>query len=341
MTGRGDEELDGLGDERISRMRQGVMHQVHADVTRRGRRARRVVGSAAAACVVVVVGGVGASLLVAPAGDDGGGGGVIAGSSADLAQEPARAEDSAGAIAQEGEAEPDTTQNPQDVAQSERQVVTTGSATVRVSAPAEVADDLAAWVDRAGGRIDQRAEYTSDETGAREKVTSASLVVRVPADAVDRTVAQLRTYGTVTGLDVAREDVTDRVADLDARIRSLTASVDRLLEILADADDAEALLAVERALSERQADLESLQAQRRAVRDQVDLSTLSVELVTRDGAESVDPGGFVGGLQSGWNALVAVVNAAVEALGAVLPWLGVALLGWLLWRLVGWLRRRR
>lgn len=338
MTGRGNEDLDGLGDEQIGRMRQGVMHQVDADVARRGRRARRVVGSAAAACVVVVVAGLGTSLLVAP---DDGGDAASAGSSADVAATPQQPEDAAGALRSEVETDDAAAQELPDVQQSERQVVTTGSATVQVSAPAEVADALAAWVDRAGGRIDQRAEYTSDESGTRPKVTSASLVVRVPADAVDRTVAQLRTYGSVSGLDVAREDVTDRVADLDARIRSLTASVDRLLEILADADDAEALLAVERALSERQADLESLQAQRRAVRDQVDLSTLSVELVTRDGAESVDPGGFVGGLQSGWNALVAVVNAAVEALGAVLPWLGVALLGWLLWRLVGWLRRRR
>lgn len=338
MTGRGNEELDGLGDERIGRMRRGVMHQVDADVARRGRRARRVVGGAAAACVVVVIGGLGTSLLVAP---DDGGDAAGADSSADVAAAPQQPEDAAGGLRAEVEPDGATAQELPDVEQSERQVVTTGSATVRVSAPAEVADALAAWVGRAGGRVDQRAEYTSDESGTRGRVTSASLVVRVPADAVDRTVAQLRTYGTVTGLDVAREDVTDRVADLDARIRSLTTSVDRLLEILADADDASDLLAVERSLSERQADLESLQAQRRAVREQVDLSTLSVELVTRDGAESVDPGGFVGGLQSGWNALVAVVNTAVETFGAVLPWLGVALLGWLLWRLVAWLRRRR
>lgn len=338
MTGRGNEDLDGLGDERVGRMRQGVMDQVDADVARRGRRARRVLGGAAAACVVVVIGGLGTSLLVAP---DDGSDAAGADSSADVATAPQQPEQAAGALRAEAEPGDAATQELPDVEPSERQVVTTGSATVRVSAPAEVADALAAWVDRAGGRIDQRSEYASDESGERARVTSASLVVRVPADAVDRTVAQLRTYGTVTGVDVAREDVTDRVADLDARIRSLTTSVDRLLEILTDADDAEALLAVERALSERQADLESLQAQRRAVREQVDLSTLSVELVARDGAESVDPGGFVGGLQSGWNALVAVVNATVEAFGAVLPWLGVALLGWLLWRLVGWLRRRR
>ncbi|MCR4514977.1 hypothetical protein, partial [Aeromicrobium sp. 50.2.37] len=70
MTGRGNEDLDGLGDERVGRMRQGVMDQVDADVARRGRRARRVLGGAAAACVVVVVGGLGTSLLVAPDGGD-------------------------------------------------------------------------------------------------------------------------------------------------------------------------------------------------------------------------------------------------------------------------------
>lgn len=329
--------VDGLDEERIARMRQGVMHAVHTDVGRRGRRTRRMLGSAAAACLVVVVGGVGASLLVSPgSGEDA----MSSGSSADVA--PAVPGVVAGARGQEVEQGADTSAPAlPDVEESERQVITTGSATVRVSAPADVADALAAWVDRAGGRIDQRAEYTSDETGSGDRVTSASLVVRVPADAVDRTVAQLRTYGTVTGLDVAREDVTAQVADLDARIRSLTTSVERLREILADADDASDLLEVERSLSERQADLESLQAQRRTVRDQVDLSTLSVELVGRDGAEAVDPGGFLGGLQSGWNALVSVVNTAVEAAGVAVPWLGVALATWLLWRIVGWVRRRR
>lgn len=49
-------------------------------------------------------------------------------------------------------------------------------------------------------------------------------------------------------------------------------------------------------------------------------------------------GGFVGGLESGWNALVGFVGGLLVALGALLPWavaLGVPAL------LVVWLLRRR
>ena len=115
-------------------------------------------------------------------------------------------------------------------------------------------------------------------------------------------------------------------------------SVDRLLEIMEEADSAEDLLAVETTLSERQADLEALTAQREALSDQVALSTLHLQLVG-EAPREVEADGFLGGLQTGWNGLVSTLNALLVTAGALLPWLLVLLppAALLLWAL----RRRR
>jgi hypothetical protein len=317
-----------MDDERAARLRQDVLHEIDADTERRGRRGRRLRAGVAAACAVVVLGGVGSTLLQ-PTGGSSSSDSASAGSSAEVA--PGRSGDSASG----GDAQDDS--GGATSSQVERQVVTTGSATVRVDDPARAADRLAAWVGEDGGRVDQRSELEAEDGG----LASATMTLRVPAATVDRTVAELRRTGTVVSLDVGRDDVTTEVADLDARIRSLTTSVERLREILAEADDATDLLAVEQSLSDRQAELESLQAQRRVVGEQGSLATLTVELVARDTADVVDPGGFGGGLVSGWDALVAVTDTLVTWLGALLPWAGLLGAVWLLGALGRRLPRRR
>jgi hypothetical protein len=143
---------------------------------------------------------------------------------------------------------------------------------------------------------------------------------------------ELATYGDVGTVDVQNQDVTAQGQDLDARIRALEISIDRLEKILADATSSAQVVRAEGALTQRQEQLESLQAQRKALTDQVSLSTLHVDLVQKGSASSVAPGGFQGGLIKGWDALVDTVNGIVSLAGVLVPWLVVALVVWVLWR---------
>jgi hypothetical protein len=95
------------------------------------------------------------------------------------------------------------------------------------------------------------------------------------------------------------------------------------------------------ALTQRQERLESLQAQRKALSEQIALSTLHVQLTEKGSASSVSPGGFQGGLTKGWNALIDVVNGIVTFAGVLVPWLAIALAAWALWRLGHVISRRR
>jgi hypothetical protein len=56
----------------------------------------------------------------------------------------------------------------------------------------------------------------------------------------------------------------------------------------------------------------------------VELSTLTVHLEPFGVAPAGGPDGFLGGLGTGWRALVAALGAAVVVLGVLLPWLVVA-----------------
>jgi hypothetical protein len=204
-----------------------------------------------------------------------------------------------------------------------RQVVTTATAFLAVENPADGAQRVSELVESAGGRVDERSEHAGSGqdggTGA-----SADLVVRVPADKLTGVLADLKKLGDVDSVSVSRSDVTASAVDLDARISALQTSVARLQALMDGAATTEALLDAEKALSDRQAQLESLLSQRALLADQVELSTLSVHLEPFGVAPPGGPDGFLDGLGTGWRALVTALGAALVVLGVVLPWLVLA-----------------
>lgn len=155
------------------------------------------------------------------------------------------------------------------------------------------------------------------------------------------TIERLGTYGTVDDVSLENSDVTAQAKDLDARIDALELSIDRLEDILTGAGSSAEVIKAEEALTLRQEQLESLQAQRKGLADQVSLSTLTIGFSQTDDVDSVEPEGFGGGLRDGWNALVSTLNAVVELTGRVLPWAAIAAAVLLVVRLAGRLRRPR
>ena len=114
----------------------------------------------------------------------------------------------------------------------------------------------------------------------------------------------------------------DRSASpIDARLTRLRADA-RLGELLADAATTKDLIEIEAELTIRQAELDSLVAQRAALSDLVAMSTLTIMVTPSSEAGAWTPPGFLSGLQSGWNALRTVVGALITLAGFVLPFIG-------------------
>lgn len=199
----------------------------------------------------------------------------------------------------------------------DRQVITTGYMTLTVEEPLDAASEAIRITESVGGRVDGRNEYAP--VGGDKG--SATLTLRLPADTLTATLDKLKDLGAVQEISLASADVTMATQDLDARITALTASVDRLLGLLATATDTDTLITLETAISDRQAELESLQSQRRYYADQVSLSTVTLNLVSIADAPVKEPDTFLSGLTAGWNAFVAFFAGLLVALGVLLPWL--------------------
>ncbi|MFD2796743.1 DUF4349 domain-containing protein [Promicromonospora vindobonensis] len=266
---------------------------------------------------------VGAALAVTLAACSGGGasesgGGADAASDGDGARSeavaPGSAEDAVtGAAGAVGLAEaPEEAVN--------RELITTGNATLAVEDPFEAAEQIADLVEAAGGRVEARDERagTDDEPG------TASMTLRIPADRVSATLDALDELGDVRDRHVETVDVTGTAQDLDARIAALRTSTDRLRELMADADRTADLIEIEAELATRQAELDSRVSERSRLSDEVAMSTLNVEIVAEGTpAAQAQPGGFLGGLSAGWSALVSTFNVVVLVLGAIIPWLAL------------------
>lgn len=222
----------------------------------------------------------------------------------------------AGASAESGAVGDDATDEA-DLGVADREIVTTGSATITADDPLEAADGAAELAAAEGGHVADRYETTATEFQS----ASAALTLRIPSARLDAFAAALDELGSVDEQQFSRQDVTAEGQDLDARITALGTSVDRLLALLERAESTDDLIAIESTLSQRQGELESLQGQRRVLDDQVALSTVELLLRGADEAPAPEPVSFLTGLSAGWAALVATGGGVLVALGVLLPWL--------------------
>src|ERR1019366_3372911 len=155
-----------------------------------------------------------------------------------------------------------------------------------------------------------------------------TVTLSVPADSLD----------TVLQRTLSSQDVTAQYIDTDSRLQTMHASVARVRALMVQAKDIGQVVALEGELSQREADLESLESQLAALKNSVERSSLTIWLSTPENTP-VTHTGFVAGLRSGWDAFTASLSGLLTAIGAVLPFAAVSVLvAAALWRL---LRRRR
>lgn len=194
-------------------------------------------------------------------------------------------------------------------------VIRTAELAVRVDDVGEAADEAGRLARAAGGRVESE-DRSGDGSGG-----SASVQLRVPPPAFDETVAALVALGDERHRHLGTQDVSEQVADLDARLATQSASVARVRALLDEADALGEVVQIESELTKRTADLEALQARLAALEAQVDLSTIVVRFDSQGGPIVGDALGFGDGLSAGWSALTATGRVVAVTAGALLPFL--------------------
>jgi Domain of unknown function (DUF4349) len=219
----------------------------------------------------------------------------------------------------------------------DRSVIRTASIEVRVSNVLDSAGRAEALAASAGGYV--AAEQTQADPDHPD-LSRAEVTLRVPGPALPQLLTDLGHLGGLLAQDQSSTDVTGQVIDVAARLASQQASVDRIRALLAAAKTLGEVVQIEGELATREGALESLQGQAKQLADQTALATVTATLVGPQAAAPVQPApvkGFGHGLSQGWGAFTAAGTWLLTAVGAVLPFLLLAVpLGW-----VGWAARRR
>jgi hypothetical protein len=209
-----------------------------------------------------------------------------------------------------------------------QQTVVIGQALIKTAAIDLKSDDIQGVIDKiyglaltTGGRVD--SEQTS--TDGDGKVNHSRLQVKVPVAKFDESVSRIYNMARDHNKQTSTEDVTAKLADVTSRVESARASIQQLRQLFDRASSLGQIIRLERELSQREADLESLQAQERSLSAQTTMSTILVTITLPPKVAPPAPkgddhqAGFVSGIKKGWSAMVTFVVGASHALGLVLP----------------------
>ena len=165
------------------------------------------------------------------------------------------------------------------VSASERKLIRT----VNIDAETDQFDDLITSVT---DRITSLGGYTeqSDISGQRTNRSNepiprhAYIVARIPADMLDTFMDAVEQGANVTNKTESTQDVTLQYSDVESRKKSLTIEQERIWDLLEKADSLESILSLEERLSDIRYELESLESQLRLYDNQVDYSTVTLNI---------------------------------------------------------------
>ena len=214
-----------------------------------------------------------------------------------------------------------------------RQVVKTGTLTVQVDSVDKAEKQVHTIAGDIGGRIDKVS--SSDLAGPNPTI---EITLRVPVGSFDLAVDRLESLGTRIGKTVAVDDVTEKLVDMDARMKTMLAQEQALRNMLAQTRKMSDSLAVNHELTDLRGEIESMAAQRKSVGGEAAFSTITLTLQQKATAEAVartDPNWLQSAWADAWGSATAVFRGIVSATLWLLVfspfWIvGILLIRWLI-----------
>lgn len=155
----------------------------------------------------------------------------------------------------------------------ERLVIKTADLSLQVDDARAAETQLRELVGQLGGYI------VKVETSGTDERVSTRVTFRVPAERFDDALGGAQGLAKkLLARTVGGDDVTEEFVDLDARLRNLEATRDRLLTFLDKATEVEDALRVNESLSQIQGEIEQIKGRQQFLQRSAALSTISVYL---------------------------------------------------------------
>jgi hypothetical protein len=197
-----------------------------------------------------------------------------------------------------------------------RMIIYNGDLVLVVKDTSQAQDDIVELIEGMEGYI---VNVSSDAYGGG--LMNIHLTVRVPAEAFNAAMSAIRNMAMEVNRDsVSSQDVTQEYVDLESRLRALEVKEARLEELMDQAEDTEAVLAVYQELALTQQDIEQTKGRMRFLERSSAMATIDVQLIPDEISKPVEI--------AGWRP-EGTIKSAIEALVRTFQWI-VDVLLWVL-----------
>ena len=225
--------------------------------------------------------------------------------------------------------------------------------TVYMDAQTTSMDGVMSWLEsrvaELGGYFEQKSIRRSGSRDDGSYYRYADMMIRVPAENLDGFLEQIGENAVVTSTREETENVTLQYVSTKSRVEALETEQKRLLELLEEAGNMEDLLTIESRLTDVRWELENYASQLRVLDNQVDYSTVYLNINEVDKPKVVTErtvwqkigDGFRENAGDMWDGLVNFFIWVLTAIPYLVPMALIVAAVFLLLRLIRWLRRNK
>jgi hypothetical protein len=223
-------------------------------------------------------------------------------------------------------------------------IIYTAQLTVRARDVSSAAAQAAQIAGSAGGYVSSETVTVNPDHPSE---ATATVQLKIPVAAYSATLGQLgHRLGSQLALQQQAQDVTQQVADVNSQVASDQAAIAQLRALLSHAGSVGDLLSVQNQINSEESNLESMQAQQRALSHETSYATVTLTILGPKAKPVLHrpkaPPTLAGGFGAGWHALRVAVSWTLAFLGAIAPFAVVlAVAGYVVYRGRRWLNRRR
>ena len=208
----------------------------------------------------------------------------------------------------------------EEVQETDRKLIRNVNLSLQTKEFDTVLENMSQKVKDLGGYVQDSSVWgsSSDYSSSR----SASYTLRIPSDKLDEFIDVVETLGNVTYKNESVDDVTLQYVDVESHKKALETEQERLLALLEQAESVEDIITIENRLSDVRYELENYESQIRLLDNQIDYSTVYVDISEVSRVTDTGKQGFFEEVASRFNDSIYVVlmglrGFAVDVLGSL------------------------
>ena len=174
---------------------------------------------------------------------------------------------------------------------SGRKIIKNGDLSIQTREFDEFMENLNRSILAVGGYVE--ASSISGNSYNRNRMRSADITARIPAEQLDAFCDQVSDLGNVTYKNLYTRDVTLTYVDLESHVKALRQEQETLMELLKKAESVEDIIAIQSRLSDVIYEIESYESTLRTYDDQIAYSSvyLNIQEVARETAVEKETAG--------------------------------------------------